>query len=55
MPAKVKTAFVWLVVIFLVYAIVQSPDRAAEIVKALADVIVNAFTSIGQFFGNLLS
>jgi predicted permease len=54
MPAKAKTFLIWLVVIFLIYAIVQSPDRAAEIVKALVDVIVNAFTAIGQFFGNLV-
>ncbi|GAB2476581.1 hypothetical protein [Xylanimonas ulmi] len=55
MPAKAKTFLIWLVVIFLIYAIVKSPDRSAEIVRALVDVIVNAFKSIGQFFGNLLA
>ncbi|ACZ31375.1 hypothetical protein Xcel_2359 [Xylanimonas cellulosilytica DSM 15894] len=55
MPAKAKTFLIWLVVIFLIYAIVKSPDRAAEIVKALGDVLVNAFVAIGQFFGNLIA
>ncbi len=54
MPAKAKTVLIWIVVIFLIYAIVQSPERAAEIVKALVDVIVNAVQSIGKFFGNLV-
>jgi hypothetical protein len=55
MPAKTKTILIWVVVIFLIYAIVKSPDRSAEIVTALTDVLVNAFKAIGQFFGNLLA
>ncbi len=54
MPAKAKTALIWLVVIFLIYAIVKSPDRASEIVLALFDVIKNAFVAIGEFFANLI-
>ncbi|WP_170220576.1 hypothetical protein [Xylanimonas allomyrinae] len=55
MPAKAKTLLIWIVVIFVIYAIVQSPERSAEIVGALVDVVVSAFKSIGQFFGNLLA
>lgn len=55
MPAKAKTLLIWLVVIFLIYAIVNSPDRAADIIKALWDVITNAFSAFGQFFSNLAS
>jgi len=53
MPPKLKTVLFWLVAIFLVYAIVTSPDRAADMVRALWDIIVSAFTSFGQFFANL--
>lgn len=53
MPAKAKTLLIWLVVIFLVYAIINSPDRAADIVKALWDVLTNAFAAFGEFFANL--
>jgi len=53
MPAKAKTLLIWIVVIFLIYAIVTSPDRAANIVTAIWDFITNAFASFGQFFANL--
>jgi hypothetical protein len=53
MPPKLKTALFWIVAIFLVYAIVTSPDRAADMVRALWDIIVSAFTSFGRFFSNL--
>ncbi|GAB3085528.1 MULTISPECIES: hypothetical protein [Promicromonosporaceae] len=53
MPAKAKTLLIWIVVIFLIYAIVSSPDRAANIVTAIWDFITNAFSSFGQFFANL--
>lgn len=53
MPAKAKTILMWIVVIFLIYAIVTSPDRAADVVQAVWDVISGAFASFGQFFSNL--
>ena len=53
MPPKIKTALFWIIAIFLVYAIVTSPDRAADLVKALWDLIVSAFASFGTFFRNL--
>jgi hypothetical protein len=53
MPPKIKTALFWIIAIFLVYAIVTSPDRAADLVKALWDIIVNAFTSFATFFRSL--
>ncbi|MEG3616767.1 MULTISPECIES: hypothetical protein [Isoptericola] len=55
MPAKAKTLLIWLVVIFLIYAIVTSPERAADIVQALWDVIAGAFASFGEFLANLTS
>ncbi|MBO3084877.1 hypothetical protein [Cellulomonas fengjieae] len=53
MPPKIKTALFWIVAIFLVYAIVTSPDRAADGVRALWDIVVRAFSSFGEFFANL--
>ena len=53
MPPKIKTALIWIIAIFLVYAIVTSPDRAADAVQAVWDIIVSAFTSFAQFFENL--
>ncbi|GCE75786.1 hypothetical protein [Cellulomonas biazotea] len=53
MPPKLKTVLIWIVAIFLVYAIVTSPDRAADLVRALWDMITGAFTSFGTFFSGL--
>ncbi|WP_418276393.1 hypothetical protein ACNHYB_00275 [Isoptericola jiangsuensis] len=55
MPAKAKTLLVWLVVIFLIYAIVSNPGRSADVVQAIWDVISGAFASFGEFFANLTS
>lgn len=54
MNPKVKTALIWILVIFAVYAIITSPTKAADILTGVLDVIVNAFSSIGEFFGSLL-
>ena len=53
MPPKIKTAIFWIIAIFLVYAIVTSPDRAADVVKAIWDFIFGAFSSFATFFRNL--
>ncbi|AEE47191.1 hypothetical protein [Cellulomonas fimi] len=55
MPPKLKTTLIWIVAIFLVYAIVTSPDRAADLVRALWDMITGAFASFGRFFDGLTS
>ena len=54
MHPKVKMTLIWVLVIFAVYAVIRSPDRAADIVEGVWDVIVGAFSSIGQFFYSLL-
>ncbi|WP_402468937.1 hypothetical protein [Isoptericola aurantiacus] len=55
MPAKAKTILIWLVVIFVIFAIYNSPDRASEVVSAIWDVIVNAVAAFGEFLGGLLN
>ncbi len=54
MPAQVKKIFVWVFWIFIIYAIFTSPNRAADLVIAVWDIIVNGFTAIGTFFDRLL-
>jgi len=54
MTGKAKTVLMWIVIVFLLYAVVQSPDRAADIVQAIWDVIVGAFKSFGQFVQSLI-
>ncbi len=54
MPGKIKSVLWWLLFGFLVYAIITSPDRAADIVAAFWDIIEQGFKNIGQFFEALM-
>ncbi|WP_199847401.1 hypothetical protein [Janibacter massiliensis] len=51
----IKKIVLWLLTIFLVYAILTSPNQAADIVSTVWDMIVTAVRNIGQFFDALLS
>jgi hypothetical protein len=53
MPPKVKTIVTWLVVIFLVYAVVRNPDRAAGVIRSIWDLLYSTFTGFGHFFASL--
>ncbi|GAA4626073.1 MULTISPECIES: hypothetical protein [Cellulomonas] len=55
MPAKAKSVLMWLVVIFLVYAVATNPDRAAEVVRSLWDLVFGALSGFAQFFSYLAS
>jgi len=55
MPARAKSILMWIVVIFLIYAVVTNPDQAADVVRAIWDFIYGAFTGFAQFFDNLAS
>ncbi|WP_201308861.1 hypothetical protein [Puerhibacterium puerhi] len=50
---RLRTVVVWLVVIFLIYAVVTSPDRAADILEAAWDVITTAFGRLVDLVGGL--
>ncbi|ROS73550.1 hypothetical protein [Cellulomonas sp. PhB143] len=55
MHGKVKVLLLWLVIAFLIYAVINSPDKSADLLHSVWDVITQAFTSIGQFFSSLLN
>ncbi|MGN8245743.1 hypothetical protein ACTHAM_002868 [Cellulomonas soli] len=55
MPPKAKSALIWVIVIFLVYAVITSPERAADVVRALWEMISAAFAGFGRFFDSLTS
>lgn len=54
MPDQIKRILVWLVFGFFVYAIITNPDRAADIVQAIWDIIADGFRNIGRFFEALV-
>jgi hypothetical protein len=51
----IKKIVLWLVVIFLLYAILTSPTEAADIFGSAWDVIANGVKNIGSFFDSLLN
>lgn len=51
---RLKKILLWFVVAFLVYAVFNSPDQAAGIVRAAWDGIVTGLSAIARFFDALL-
>jgi hypothetical protein len=51
----VKKILLWTLVVFFIYAVIQSPGQAANMVQNLWDLIVLAFQNIGNFFDALLN
>ncbi|WP_202863488.1 hypothetical protein [Ornithinimicrobium avium] len=54
MPPTVKKILHWLVWGFLIYAIITNPDRAADILRAVWDIISQSILNIGRFFNSLM-
>ncbi|MEO5608118.1 MAG: hypothetical protein ABIU87_03725 [Ornithinibacter sp.] len=50
----IKKIVMWLVVIFLLYAIITSPNDAAGIFSSAWDVISNGVRNIAAFFDQLI-
>ena len=51
----VKKIVLWLLVIFMLYAILTSPKDSASIVGTAWDVIANGVRNIGRFFDALIN
>lgn len=45
-----KKIIVWVLVIFALYTVVQSPSRAANLVHMAFDVVAEGANSVGRFF-----
>ena len=52
---RTKTVIKWLIIGFLVYAVVKSPQQAADIVRTAFDIVAQGFTAIFSFFDALLN
>ena len=50
----VKKIVLWLLVIFLLYAILTSPTEASSIIGSIWDIIKNGVENIFKFFDSLL-
>lgn len=54
MPRKIRQVLWWLLAGFLIYAIVTSPNQAADILASVWDIIEQGFRNIGRFFEALI-
>ena len=50
----VKKIVMWLVVVFLLYAILTNPGEAASIFGSAWDIVGNGVSNIAAFFDSLL-
>ncbi|HET7397670.1 MAG TPA: hypothetical protein VFJ94_04020 [Intrasporangium sp.] len=53
--AKVRKVLLWIVLVFFVYAVFTSPEKAADIVTNIWGVILDGFNAIVRFFNSLLN
>lgn len=53
--AKTRKVILIIVVVFFVYSIFQSPEKAADIVSNIWGVVVDGFDAIRRFFNALLN
>lgn len=50
----IKKIFMWLVLIFVLYAILTSPTEAASIGSSIGSILKNGIQNIFTFFDSLL-
>ena len=55
MAATTKRVLLWLGIAFVVYTIIQSPGKAADMVQTAFGGISSAGQSLGEFFDALVS
>ncbi|MDE9365624.1 hypothetical protein PZ938_08395 [Luteipulveratus sp. YIM 133132] len=53
--AKVKQFIPWVVLAFLVYAVVTSPNKSADLVRNIWEILSDGVSNIAQFFDNILN
>jgi hypothetical protein len=52
---RVKKIVLWTLLAFFVYAVVKSPNQAADLVRTVWDIILQGLKSVGSFFDALLN
>jgi hypothetical protein len=51
----IKKIVMWLIVIFLLYAIFTAPSEAADMFRAAWDFTINALSNVASFFTSLIN
>ncbi len=51
---NLKKVITWLVVAFVVFYVIQAPEKSAEIVKSAGETLGDAASSLADFVGSLV-
>ena len=51
---NLKKVITWLIVAFVVFYVIQAPERSAEIVKSAGETLGDAASSLADFFESLI-
>jgi hypothetical protein len=51
--ASVKKLLTWLAVAFVIFYVIQAPDKSAEFVRTAGQALGNAASSLATFVGSL--
>ena len=51
---RLKKLLWYLLLFFIIYAIFTSPERTGDIFRAIGEIIVQAFSSLGGFYDSIL-
>ena len=55
MLKRARIVLVWFVIAFLVYAVFQSPEQAAGLIRGAFEGLLDLLAAIGDFFDALLA
>jgi len=55
MPPLIKKGLVWLIVAFLVFAVVRNPSQAAHVTRAIWDLLFMTVAGFLTFFEELVA
>lgn len=50
-----RKTLLWILIIFVIYAIFTSPSESADVVRTLWDIIANGFRAVGTFFDRIIN
>ena len=51
---NVKKVVTWLAIAFVVFYVIQAPEKSAEIVKSAGETLGDAASSLGDFVSSLI-
>ncbi len=55
MKFDLKKTLTWILIIFVIYAILTSPTESADVVRSIWSIIFNGIQSVATFFDRIIT